>query len=69
MLLNKPETYFKKDLQITIHKKEMEIMDLQMEFDDNLRTQKGFIGVNILGLQKDFDQNEKNFEIRDKESM
>lgn len=51
MLLNKPETYFKKDLQITTHKKEME-MDLQMEFDDNLKTQKGFIGVNILGLQK-----------------
>lgn len=38
-----------------------------MEFDDNLKTQKGFIGVNILGLQKDFDQNEKNFERRDKE--
>lgn len=40
-----------------------------MEFDDNLRTQKGFIRVNILGLQKDFDQNEKNFETRDKKRM
>lgn len=67
--LKKPETYFKKDLKITTHKKELEIMDLQLEFDDNLKTQKGFIGVNILGLQKYFDQNEKNFERRDKERM
>lgn len=61
--LNKTETYFKNDLKITTHKKEMGIMDLQMEFDDNLKTQRGFIGVNLLGLQ-----NEKNFERKDKEN-